>query len=305
MQVQNESPELKGPSSRKALPSQRKSPTPKEDTFKEEGKATQESRSNLVRRRREGERPSSLAIDTQNNETLEMESIPIHSSGLDYSHKELKPKDPERQSKSKLTLTYPKPKKTRKDSNSSSSSFPNFQGLQQAVLSEIDQDQLGFDLINPTPDLVETARSYYTLVCNLNIHRVFFDPELEIVNRFCLEYTAICVKTESHGSFFSRKPVHYERVFKFMNELIDCISTPLDRDPHGPHVPVLLTKLFHNDFRIDSNGENRIGINVPLFSHSHRLSQDRFKSITDNTFGRKTFFLKRIDVSRHGLQHLA
>jgi len=286
------------------LPNRVKMSSSKKDGFIEEGSATQESKSNLVRKRRNGKEPRDLAIDTGKEEEHEMESIPLHSSGLDYKRKSQEPTK-QKEAKVKAKSSSNSYVRKRKDSTSSTQSFPNFLDLQRAILNEVDQDDLDFTTVNPTPDLIETARDYHTLVCKLNIHRVFYNPELEIVNRYCLEYSAICVKTESHGSLFSRVPKTYDRVYKFMNEFIDSISTPLDQDPHGPHVPVLLAKLFHNDFRINSQSENRIGIQIPLFSHSHRLSLERFKSITDNVYARKTYFMKRVDISRHNLSHLA
>lgn len=280
----------------KLFPNQGK--TPNKDAAKDEA-----PRSNLVRRRGKPIDQTNLTVDTRKDREIEFEAIPLQSSGLDYKRRsstpmiELKRRQESNSPPQGLT-------RARRSSVSSQISPTNFRKVRKSILSSIPQDQLDQRKLNGASNTIEMTQKYLDLVNLLNIYRTFFDPELEVVNRYCLEHTAICVKTESKSMFVNRAPKPHLRVFQFMEDFISTSSTPLDTEPHGPEVPALLAKLFHGDFRINSKGKNKVGINIPLFSHSHKMTADKFKAITDNVYARKRYFYKNTDISRHNLEHL-
>lgn len=151
---------------------------------------------------------------------------------------------------------------------------------------------------------LDAIDAYLHLAEKIKIRSIYFDPELDILNRFCLEFSAIAVKTLPTGVFSLKPGNAVKRVFTFMDKRVNSISTPTDDQPLSPDIPVLLTHLFLNEFRIRSDGTNAIGINVPLFSHSNRLSLDRFDAITRSIFDRRDYFYRNVDISRHNLADL-
>lgn len=152
---------------------------------------------------------------------------------------------------------------------------------------------------------ITTIDNYLKLTEKLRLRPVFFDPELDVLNRYCLEFTSIAVKTTPTGFFTLGTPHPIDRVYNYMDKRVNSIGTPVTEEPIGPDVPVLLTQLFLNQFRIRSNGSNDIQLNVPIFSHSNRLSNDRFSAITNAVFDRRSFFFRNIDIGRHSLADLA
>jgi hypothetical protein len=152
---------------------------------------------------------------------------------------------------------------------------------------------------------IETIKLFQNLAEKLKFRPVFFDPELDILNRYCLEFTSIGAKTMDTSLSFFKKENPISRVYKYMDSRVNSTSTPLDEEPLGPDIPVLLTQLFLNQFRVKSNGMNEIKLLIPIFSHSNRLSEERFAAITRAVFDRRDFFYKNIDIARHGLAHLA
>jgi len=151
------------------------------------------------------------------------------------------------------------------------------------------------------PDMIN---AYLHLAEKLKIRSVYFDPELDVLNRFCLEFTAISMKTLPTGLFSRKSGDAAFRVYHYMDKRANSISTPIDDEPSEPDAPVLLIRLFLNEFRTKSDGTSTIGTNVPLLSHSNRLSLERFTAITKSVFDRRDYFYKNIDISRHRLDDL-
>lgn len=156
-----------------------------------------------------------------------------------------------------------------------------------------------------TIEEMELAASHLELVRILGIRRTFFNPELEVINRFCLEYTSICVQTEPKGMITFNYKDHFTRVFEHMDHRVNSTSTPTERTAPGPEIPVLLTRLFLGEFRVTTSGTNRIELPIPALSHNNRLTNDRFKAITKNAFSRKKQYFRFTDISRHDISHLA
>jgi hypothetical protein len=198
-----------------------------------------------------------------------------------------------------------KPRRKESDSDSSDNELKHFVTRRADILSKIDQQEVAAIDQIPIEEGREITRQYLKLIDYLELGRIFFDPELEIINRFCLEYTALCAKTEDHSLFKLRSETHFCRVFNALEERTNSIGTPTDRYHPGPEIPVLLTRLVLGEFRIKSDGKSNANINVPLFSHHQRLDARRFERIVTLVFERKRYFEGRIDVSRHGLSHLA
>jgi hypothetical protein len=196
--------------------------------------------------------------------------------------------------------------KSRRRSSSISISSANTDDdlFQQELLDNIEKHQ--FELIQAMTDKNkrDVILNYYNLIMLLGMKRSFFNPELDILNRFCLEYTSIAIKTDNPGIFFRQLP-SYERVFIHMTKRTESVSTPVSSGPVGPEVPVLLTRVFLNEFRIHNSGVSDIGMFTPIFAHQHRISKDRFKAICENVFSKKDrYFKATVDVSRHTLAHL-
>lgn len=165
--------------------------------------------------------------------------------------------------------------------------FRLFQSLQPRTLSRLEK-------MSDLSDL-STIENFLKLSETLNLRPAYFDPELDILNRFCLEFESIVVKTDS-TSFFTLRATHpIDRVYDYMDKRVNSISTPTVEQPVGPDVPVLLTQLFLNQFRVKSDQTNNINIDVPILSHSNRLSRDRFAAITRAVFDRRDFFYRNID----------
>lgn len=191
--------------------------------------------------------------------------------------------------------------KRRTSSTSSNDESRSFVKRREEILKGLNQNEHAIIDDIPIEEGRDIAKEYHKLVRYLNLDRVFFDPEFEIINRFCLEYTAQCAKTESHALFRFGAPSHYQRVFESLEDRANSIGTPTEREHPGPHVPVLLTRLILGEFRIKSEGKSNIGINVPLFSHHQRLNAQKFGRIVERVFERKQHFESRIDISGHGL----
>jgi len=140
---------------------------------------------------------------------------------------------------------------------------------------------------------------------SMMIKRVFINPELDLLNRFCLEYISITVRTEQHGILTIFKVTeHYKRVFDFMETRIESVSTPIISQTCGPEVPILLTRLFLNQFRIRSRTvEEQFG-SIPFLYHNNKMTLNRFTEIVKRAFNRKNYYERRLDIARHGLNHI-
>lgn len=193
----------------------------------------------------------------------------------------------------------------KKRNSSSSGSDETKQLIAKAILQDYDQGQ--HDVAENFPDINqrEMIGEYLMLINILRIERIFFNPELDILNRFCLEYTGLCVQTETRGMFAFKIENHYSRVYTYMERRINSTSTPIHEGSVGVEVPTLITRLFLGDFRITSDGTSKLDITIPILSHSHKLSLERFKAIVENIFHKKRKYYKTIDISRHEMVHLA
>jgi len=227
---------------------------------------------------------------------------PAISRPFSYFSRRKKDSSLEQNTKPKVVL---EPKGTNNDSDYSDQESRQFIERRTNILSKIDQNEAAAIDQIPIEEGRETTRQYLKLIEYLGLSRIYFDPELEIINRFCLEYTALCVKTDDNSFFRLGSQLHFKRVFEALETRTNSIGTPTDRFHPGPDVPVLLTRLVLGEFRVKSNGKNNANISVPLFSHQQRLDAKRFERIVTQVFDRKRYFEKSIDISRHGLEHLA
>jgi len=155
------------------------------------------------------------------------------------------------------------------------------------------------------PSSPESDIAYLALVEQIGIERVFFNPELEIVNRVCLEYTALCVATEERWTLRAKHVDHYSRVYQAMERRMESTSTPIIDTAPSVSTPVLLTMLFLDRFRIKSNDTINLQSQVPLLSHNNKMAYTRFRTIIRQCFDRRAYFLRKVDISRHGLDDLA
>jgi len=154
-------------------------------------------------------------------------------------------------------------------------------------------------------NLSESDDAYQALIEKIGIERVFYNPELEIVNRVCLEYTALCASTEPRWSLTSKYHSHFSRVYEAMELRMESASTPIIRSPPSITIPIILTMLLLDRFRIRSNDNVDLETQVPLLSHNHKMGKTKFEAIITQCFNRKAYFERNLDISRHGLKHLA
>lgn len=179
-----------------------------------------------------------------------------------------------------------------------------FQEYRYLILKEIPpRTKPRFDNMSLSIE-AESIQSFIKLAERLRIRSVFFDPELDILNRYCLEFSALAVKTKKTNIFGIDKEDVYTRVYNYMDNRVNSTGTPMDEEPIGPDVPSLLSLLFLNYFRVKSDNSSEIGIRVPILSHTNRLSKERFISITRAIYDRRMFFLRNIDIARHSLNEL-
>jgi len=197
-----------------------------------------------------------------------------------------------------------KPSSSRESLSSSTTSTAKMTTERNVVIERMfDAEIEALQELEPE-DKMQVMNQTKELIYKLGIPRVFYDPEVDLVNRFCLEYTSICVKTDDSGFFTTQSKTHYKRVYDYMDKRTHSMSTPIQSTFCGPEVPVILTKLFLGDFRVNSKGEASIGIIIPIFAHNHKLVPIRFQSIVQNVFARKRMFYKNIDISRHHIDDL-
>jgi hypothetical protein len=154
-----------------------------------------------------------------------------------------------------------------------------------------------------SPELTER---YLELIERLGLERVFHNPEMEIINRFCLEYTALCIKTDDNRFFFFKQERHFKRVFDEMEELTNSVRSPIGDINPGPREPVLITMLFLGKFMMTTDaGEDELAKRmIPLLAHEQRLSFVRFRTIVRTIFDRRDFYYSILSISRHELKQM-
>jgi hypothetical protein len=293
------------PSSQKDQPGISRSKSSKSVTFEESDKFEKESNSTefqagLIKRTPQGRKGKLLALDTSHLEATS--SGTIYSAQSSSAVSTIHDSDIELVQLSDIV-----------DSNSNTLQSGNHNKLTDNKLSIAFQEYRykllqtlapRTDARSPTMSVssdLENIKGFLTLCNKLRIRSVFYDPEFDIINRFCLEFNSIAAKTDSNSLFQFRKPGAIRRVYDYMDERANSVSTPMDEEPYGPDIPTLLTHLFLNDFRVKSDGTNAFGISVPLFSHANRLSFDRFDAIAKLVFERRDFFFRNIDIARHNI----
>lgn len=138
---------------------------------------------------------------------------------------------------------------------------------------------------------------FLLLLDELQMERVFFDPELDVLNRFCLEYTEMCRATLRSSSMFSRTLPHIERVYNYMREETESASTPVVIKAPPVDRPVLHFELFLDHFRASSTRIHDPKVPLPHFTHGHRLTERRFQDIVKGIFARRAFLGSSLGVS--------
>jgi hypothetical protein len=156
----------------------------------------------------------------------------------------------------------------------------------------------------PQKQYPEGTNPFEILIEELKLERVFFDPELDILNRFCLEYTELCKRTIAKGLFVLRQAPHYERVYEAMRSSTKDASTPVVDGPPPVDIPMLHYGLFLDHFRASSKKIKDPKVPLPHFTHGHRLTQERFKSIVDGIFHRRRFLASSVGVSQEILSDI-
>lgn len=274
-------------------------------------KDNEESRQNHVRRRTPKSESNTLRINTDRKDRSESNDLEDKDLFNYDNYATASAVSPEIAKPVKITKgkVHGKPALIRSKHNNRKSSSSSSDGAEKliakATLQNYDQGQN--DIINDYPD--ESQRKmindYLKLIEILRIERIFYNPELDILNRFCLEYTGLCVHTEPKGAFIFKQEHHCSRIYNYMEKRINSTSTPTNESSVGIEIPTLITRLFLGDFRITSDGSSKIDITIPILSHSHKLSLERFKAIVINIFDKKRKYYKTIDISRHEITHLA
>jgi hypothetical protein len=150
----------------------------------------------------------------------------------------------------------------------------------------------------------EGFNPFELLIEDLKLERVFYDPELDVLNRFCLEYTELCQQTFKGGLFVMRQTSHFERVYQRMKHATEDASTPVV-DGHPPvSIPVLHYGLFLDHFRASSTRIRHPRVPLPHFTHGHRLTIDRYKSIVEGIFRRRLYLASSVGVSQQSLDDI-
>nr|BCD56396.1 hypothetical protein [Lichen partiti-like RNA virus sp.] len=180
---------------------------------------------------------------------------------------------------------------TRRSSTSSNKSvrFEEVSTLQHAGKSSLKKTQSPFEI----------------LIKELNLDRVFYDPELDVLNRFCLEYVDLSKLTlNKHWSLIRSEP-HFTRVYKYMKEQTEDQGTPAVASPPPISKPVVHFGLFLDHFRASSSRIFDPKVPLPHFSHGHRLNEQRFQKIVEGIFTRRSFLGSSVGVSAEKLSDLS
>jgi len=152
--------------------------------------------------------------------------------------------------------------------------------------------------------LDELNNPFATLLKDLNLERVYYDPELDVLNRFCLEYTELSQQTFKRGFFQIRQTSHYERIFNAMRNVTEDASTPVVDGSPPVSIPVLHYGLFLDHFRATSAKIKNPRVPLPHLTHGHRLTLDRFKSIVEGIFHRRQYLASSVGVSQQSLSDI-
>lgn len=157
-------------------------------------------------------------------------------------------------------------------------------------------------------DINKTLRSdvnpFEILIEELNLERVFYDPELDILNRFCLEYTELCQQTLKKGIFTIRQLPHHIRVYDSMRKATEDASTPVVDGSPPVSIPMLHYGLFLDHFRASSTRIKDPKIPLPHFTQGHRLTENRFLSIIQGIFDRRQYLASSVGVSQQLLSNI-
>nr|BCD56395.1 hypothetical protein [Lichen partiti-like RNA virus sp.] len=152
----------------------------------------------------------------------------------------------------------------------------------------------GYDTSNPFEDLLQ----------EINCQRIFQDPELDILNRFCIEYVGLCKSTISTAILTFSHTKHYKRVYDYMKNSTKFATTPTIITNPSESLPVLHSKLFLGHFRTSSSRAPEPRVPLPHLEHGHLLTEERFRNIVEGIFSRKCFLLSAVGVSTEELSSL-
>jgi len=148
----------------------------------------------------------------------------------------------------------------------------------------------------------EIKMGYLNLVKRLGIKRTFWDPEMDLINRFCLEYTAQSVLVNEKSMWKSKMSESHEEVYKRLIIRTESLGSPITAGDPGPEAPILLTEVVLGRFRIRSDGTTEAGERLPTLSHNGTMNSKRFKTMVENFYMiRDHQYKNRVDISRHRL----
>jgi hypothetical protein len=177
---------------------------------------------------------------------------------------------------------------------------------QHQILIDVNTDSMDSSFSLITEDAMRNAyQSCHKALLDLKLPRTFWNPEQELINRYCLEYTAMCVKTMPTGLNLFGTKSHFERVFNSIKERTEALGSPISDERMTPDVPILLTRFFTGQFRVRNNTTTNDPALTILLSHSGHLTLAKFTAITTLIFNRKEWYYSKVDISRHRLGDLA
>lgn len=152
----------------------------------------------------------------------------------------------------------------------------------------------------------EATLNYIELMKKLGIQRVFYKPEIDIINRICLEYTAQSALLNSNKKWRTRLSNHSSEIYAQIMMKINVIGSPVHEGDPGPEKPIILTEIILGRFRVRSDGTTEIGIEVPLLAHNGSMNEQRFKHMMIEFFKQRDYYYRnKIDISRHKLEEIA
>jgi hypothetical protein len=150
----------------------------------------------------------------------------------------------------------------------------------------------------------DDSKSYLDLIKKTNLDRVYVDPELDVLNRLCLEYAELCSQTFKKGLFHSRRTSHFERVYNALRVTeLERIPSVVEEPPPVSipvlHYEIFLPSLHHRSLKIKNPS-------VPMqhLSHGHRLTLERFTSIVKNIFHERQYLASSVGASQHMLNNI-
>jgi len=147
--------------------------------------------------------------------------------------------------------------------------------------------------------------AFEILIQDLNLDRIFFDPELDILNRLCLEYIELSKLTLSKSWISIRSQTHFSRVYQYMKETNTDQGKQAVTSPPPTSKPVVHNELFLDHLRAPSSRIFDPKMPLPHLSHGHRLNEQRFQKIVEGIFTRRHFLGCSVGVSAEKLSDLS